>query len=56
MAMPRTGARNAQHVADHRALFSFRLTAEDEAAIDEVLAQSRRPRGDCYDWERGGVF
>ena len=50
------GARNARHVADHQALFSFQLTAADETAIDEVLAQARRPRGDCYDWERGDVF
>lgn len=50
------GARNARHVADHEALFSFALDTEDQAAIDEVLAQARRPRGDCYTWERGGVF
>lgn len=50
------GARNARHVADHQALFSFQLDAQDCAAIDEVLAQARRPRGDCYSWERGGVF
>jgi hypothetical protein len=37
-------------------LFSFQLTVEDQAAIEEVLAQARRPRGDCYDWERGGTF
>ncbi|KAG2435732.1 hypothetical protein HXX76_006929 [Chlamydomonas incerta] len=50
------GARNADHVADNQRLFSFRLDAADLAAIDEVLARGRRPRGDCYSWERGGEW
>lgn len=50
------GARNASHVTDHQRLFSFRLDDEDLGAIDEVLAAGGRPRGDCYDWERGGVW
>ncbi|KAG2451292.1 hypothetical protein HYH02_003898 [Chlamydomonas schloesseri] len=50
------GARNANHVADHQRLFSFRLDSDDQAAIDEVLARGRRPRSDCYSWERGGEW
>ncbi len=50
------GARNTSHVADHRALFSFVLDAEDKERIDAVLADSRRPVGDCYSWERGAPF
>ncbi|PNG99828.1 hypothetical protein TSOC_014382, partial [Tetrabaena socialis] len=50
------GARNAEHVQDHQRLFSFRLDDEDLAAIDEVLAKSKRPRSDCYSWERGGEW
>ena len=48
------GARNPDHVADHRALFSFQLDAQDLGAIDEVLSKGQRAKGDCYDWERGG--
>ncbi|KAG2501704.1 hypothetical protein HYH03_000205 [Edaphochlamys debaryana] len=50
------GARNASHVQDHQRLFSFALDSEDRAAIEEVLAKGKRPIGDCYDWERGGVW
>lgn len=50
------GARNASHVADHQALFSFALDQQDRDRIDAVLADSRRPSGDCYSWERGGRF
>jgi aryl-alcohol dehydrogenase-like predicted oxidoreductase len=50
------GARNALHVPDHTALFSFELDAADEAALQEVLASGRQARGDCYAWERGGVW
>jgi len=48
------GARNANHVSDHRALFTLRLDAADLAAIDEVLEQGNKPVGDIYTWERGG--
>ncbi|KAF8072566.1 UKL1 [Scenedesmus sp. PABB004] len=50
------GARNASHVGDHRRLFTFELDADDLAAIDAARAAGRRPRGDCYDWERGGAW
>lgn len=50
------GARNASHVADHRALFTFDLDGDDLAAIGEVLAAGKQPRGDCYTWERGGAW
>ncbi|PNW72043.1 hypothetical protein CHLRE_16g684750v5 [Chlamydomonas reinhardtii] len=50
------GARNADHVEDNQRLFSFRLDADDLGAIDEVLARGRRPRSDCYSWERGGQW
>ena len=42
---------------DHVALFQLALDDEDRGRIDEVLATGKRPRGDCYAWERGeGVF
>jgi aryl-alcohol dehydrogenase-like predicted oxidoreductase len=50
------GARNAAHVPDHVALFGFELDAGDEGALAEVLAAGRRARGDCYSYERGGVW
>lgn len=50
------GARNASHVPDHQRLFDFELDADDLAAVDGVLAAGSRPKGDCYDWERGGTF
>lgn len=50
------GARNANHVKDHQTLFSFSLDSMDRDAIDNILADSRRPRSDCYSWERGGSF
>ena len=50
------GARNASHVADHRRLFGFQLDESDLAAIDGLLAEGKRPKGDCYSWERGGEF
>eukprot|EP00898_Chlorokybus_atmophyticus_P004752 jgi/Chlat1/5278/Chrsp35S05238 len=50
------GARNAAHVDDHRRAFAFELSKEDLARIDEVLEKGKRSRGDCYTWERGGVF
>lgn len=50
------GARNALHVPDHTQLFSFSLDADDLAAIQQVLDAGPQPKGDCYSWERGGVF
>eukprot|EP00882_Tetradesmus_deserticola_P022587 GHRQ01024514.1.p1 GENE.GHRQ01024514.1~~GHRQ01024514.1.p1 ORF type:complete len:179 (+),score=63.63 GHRQ01024514.1:474-1010(+) len=50
------GARNALHVPDHQRLFTFALDGDDLAAIDAVLAQGSKPKGDCYGWERGGSF
>ncbi|GAQ82385.1 oxidoreductase [Klebsormidium nitens] len=40
------GARNANHVEDHRRLFTFELDGEDLATIDVVLAKGRKPQGD----------
>jgi aryl-alcohol dehydrogenase-like predicted oxidoreductase len=50
------GARNAEHVADHRALFTFALDGDDLDAIGALLERAKRPKGDCYTWERGGEF
>jgi aryl-alcohol dehydrogenase-like predicted oxidoreductase len=50
------GARNALPVPDHQQLFSFSLDDSDLAAIQEVLDAGQQPKGDCYTWERGGVF
>jgi aryl-alcohol dehydrogenase-like predicted oxidoreductase len=48
------GARNARHVDDHRALFSFELDDSDLARIRDVLDRGKKPKEDCYQWERGG--
>jgi aryl-alcohol dehydrogenase-like predicted oxidoreductase len=50
------GARNATHVPDHQQLFAFSLDEGDLSAIQEVLDAGQQPKGDCYTWERGGVF
>jgi aryl-alcohol dehydrogenase-like predicted oxidoreductase len=50
------GARNASHVPDHRALFAFDLDEADLAAIGGFLETTKKPTGDCYEWERGGRF
>lgn len=50
------GARNALHVPDHQQLFTFSLDDSDLAAVQEVLEAGQQPKGDCYTWERGGVF
>lgn len=50
------GARNANHIADHVKVANLRLDAEDFGRIDEVLESGRQATGDCYDWERGGVW
>jgi aryl-alcohol dehydrogenase-like predicted oxidoreductase len=47
------GARNALHLDDHVALASLKLDEQDLAGIQEVLEDGKRPRGDCYQWERG---
>ena len=48
------GARNATHVEDYKALFSFELDDEDRAGIRNVLDVGKAPTADCYTWERGG--
>jgi len=48
------GARNARHVDDHRALFSFALDEQDLRLIRDVLDRGKKPKEDCYQWERGG--
>lgn len=50
------GARNALHVPDHQQLFTFSLDDSDLSAVQEVLDAGQQPKGDCYTWERGGVF
>lgn len=50
------GARNARHVAQHQKLFTFKLDGEDHAQIEAVWEQGRRPKSDCYTWERGGAW
>ena len=41
------GARNSNHVADHGRMFDFDLTPADLSAIDQALAKSTPPVGDC---------
>lgn len=50
------GARNATHVPDHQAAFLIKLDQDDRAKIDAVLQKGAQAKGDCYTWERGGVF
>lgn len=50
------GARNVLHVPEHVGLFAFALDDEDAAALQDVLSAGKRPKGDCYTWERGGVW
>ena len=51
------GARNSSHVADHVALAGLKLDDGERKAIEAVLSKGKRPRGDCYQWERGeGAF
>jgi len=47
------GARNASHAADAPVLANLQLDEADKAAISEVLAAGKKPKGDCYQWERG---
>ena len=53
MVHPLVGLRGTQHIADNARVFSFELDAQDLASIDEVLAKSKGPTGDCYSFERG---
>ena len=46
------GARNAAHVARHRAVLDLRLEAEDYAVIEAVADRRQGPRGDTYALER----
>jgi aryl-alcohol dehydrogenase-like predicted oxidoreductase len=48
------GARNAEHVDDHRALFSFDLDEDDRMQIRAVLDEGKKPKEDCYQYDRGG--
>ncbi|MEW5316291.1 MAG: hypothetical protein WDW38_007671 [Sanguina aurantia] len=50
------GARNASHVQDHVALFGFQLDETDLGRIAEVLDSGKKPKGDCYSWERGAAW
>ena len=46
------GARNRAHLASNLRIASLRLSAEDHAAIDAVLARSHQLEGDIYALER----
>jgi aryl-alcohol dehydrogenase-like predicted oxidoreductase len=46
------GARHAGHLPDTRAALGLRLTDDDRAAIDNVLALSREISGEPYELER----
>jgi aryl-alcohol dehydrogenase-like predicted oxidoreductase len=50
------GARNANHVSDNRTMAQIKLDQADLSAIQKVLDQGNKAKGDCYDWERGGVW
>jgi aryl-alcohol dehydrogenase-like predicted oxidoreductase len=46
------GARNRAHLAKNLGIFSVRLTDEDRAEIDAVLARRKGPEGDTFALER----
>jgi aryl-alcohol dehydrogenase-like predicted oxidoreductase len=46
------GARNRSHLARNLAIGALRLTDEDRAAIDAVIAKRQGPEGDVYTLER----
>ena len=50
------GARNASHVVDHQKLFTFQLSYNDDQEIQQILSEAKKPKSDCYSWERGGKF
>jgi aryl-alcohol dehydrogenase-like predicted oxidoreductase len=48
------GARNARHVDQHKALFTFSLSDRDMGEIQDFLTSSGTiPESDVYQWERG---
>lgn len=51
---PIVGMRGIAHIADNVRVLALTLDAEDNAAIDAVLARAKGPDGDCYSFERGG--
>lgn len=46
------GARDANHLRDNLRVFSFRLDADDNARIENVLARKVGPAGDVYGIDR----
>lgn len=50
---PIVGLRNAKHLEDNLMALTFSLESTDMNKINEVLATSPGPRGDCYQMERG---
>ncbi len=46
------GATSARHIEENKRVFSLRLDADDEAAVQAVLERRTGPAGDCYDLER----
>ena len=47
------GARNANHIQQHKALFSFHLSDDDMNRIRTFLQTGNPPKSDVYEWERG---
>ena len=41
---------------DQAKIFSFSLDDDDRGRIQAVLDKGKRPKGDCYEWERGGAW
>ncbi|KAH7434415.1 hypothetical protein KP509_06G016500 [Ceratopteris richardii] len=49
---PVVGMTSGDHFEDNLKAFSFSLDEFDMAQIDEVLKESKGPKGDCYELER----
>ncbi len=52
VVLPIVGVRGVQHVADNAFALQVRLTEQDLADIDAVLAKAKGPAGDIYSFER----
>lgn len=50
---PIVGLRNSRNLNDNLRVFQISLEDSDIAQIEEVLEESRGPRGDVYEMERG---
>ena len=45
------GATSTRHLARNVGLFDFKLTVEDHAALEAVIAGGAQVQGDCYELE-----